>query len=133
MTKIKMHGHDGARELNLGGLMTASDVDTQNMTLTVAHIVGGVLVHTSTTGGGTITTDTSANIIAGYNGEGRLIANGDTEICYFINDGDQTDTFAGGTTVTVADTGQTVGNNESAILLFRRTSSTTVTLYIIGA
>ena len=133
MSKIKIHGHDGARELNLGGLLTASDVDTQNMTLTVAHIVGGVLVHTSTSGGGTITVDTGVNIIAGYNGAGRLIANGDTEICYFINDGSQTDTFAVATGLTIADTGQTVATEESCILVFRRLTATTVHMYTIGA
>ncbi len=133
MGKIKMHGPDGARELNLGGIMTAADIDAQDGTLTVARIVGGVVVHTSTSSGGTITIDTGVNIINGSNGEGRLVANGDTEICYYINDGDQTVTFAVATGLTIADTGQTAAINESAILLFRRTSATAVKMYIIGA
>lgn len=114
-------------------VLTPTDVDTQNHTLTVANIVNGIVVHTTTTGGGTVTTDTAANIIAGSSGVGALTADGQSIICYYINDGDQTATFAGGTNVTVADTGQTVATNESAILLFRRTSATAVTLYIIGA
>ena len=52
---------------------------------------------------------------------------------YYINDGDQTCTFAGGTGVTVADTGNTVLINEAAVLVWRRTSSTAVTLYIVSS
>jgi len=134
MSRIQVYDATGTlQDLNLGGLMTATDVDAQTNTLTVAQIVGGIVVHTSVTGSGTVTTDTAVNIIAGSNGDGILTNVGDTEICYYINDGDQTLTFAGGTDVTVADTGQTVAANESAILLFRKTAATTVTMYVIGA
>lgn len=109
-------------------VMTPVDVDTQNHTLTAANIFAGIVVHTSTTGGGTITTDTAVNIVAA-----GLTANGQCILCYFINDGDQTDTFAGGEGVTIADTGQTVAENEAAVLLFRRVSATTVTCYVLGA
>lgn len=113
--------------------LTVTNVDTQNDTMQVAEIVTGIYVHTSTTGGGTITTDTAANIIAGATSVGVLSADNDCYQTYFINDGDQTDTFAGGDSVTVADTGQTVAANESAILLWCRATSSTMTLYIIGA
>src|SRR3990167_501590 len=114
-------------------VMTPTDVDTQNHTLTVAQIVGGIVVHTSVTGLGTITTDTAANIIAGSSGKGVLAADGESIICWYINDGTQVLTFVGGSNVTIADSGQTIGNQESALLLFRRASSTTVTMYHIGA
>lgn len=114
-------------------VMSATDVDAQNNTLTVAQIAGGIVVHTSVTGAGTVTTDTAANIIAGASGVGALEQDGETVQCYYVNDGSQTLTFSGGTGVTVADTGQTIAADESAILLFRRASATTVTLYIFGA
>jgi hypothetical protein len=114
-------------------VLTPTDVDAQDNTLVVAQIAGGIVVHTSVTGAGTVTTDTAANIIAGSSGVGALTANGQCIACYYINDGDQTLTFAGGTDVTVADTGQTIAAHEAALLIFRRTSATAVTLYIIGA
>lgn len=114
-------------------VMTPTDVDAQNNTLTVAQIVDGIVVHTSVTAAGTVTTDTATAIVAGASGVGALTANGQTIKCYYVNDGTQVLTFAGGTGVTVADTGQTIGADEAAILLFRRTSATAVTLYILGA
>jgi hypothetical protein len=114
-------------------VMTPADVDAQNNTLTVAQIAGGIVVHTSVTGGGTVTTDTAAHIIAGSSGVGALTADGQTIACYYVNDGDQVLTLAGGTDVTIADAGQTVAENESVLLLFRRTGATTVTMYTIGA
>lgn len=104
-----------------------NDVDAQNDTLLAADINGGITVHTSVTGGGTITTDTATNIIATC----QLNTNGETIKMYYINDGTQTLTFAGGTGVTIADTGNTILTNESAVLLFRRVTSTTVTVYVI--
>lgn len=110
-------------------VMSPTDVDTQNHTLTAANILAGVVVHTSTTGAGTLTTDTAANIVAGI----PLDANGQTIACWYINDGDQTVTLAGGTNVTISDTGQTVATNEAALLLFYRTSATAVVCYVVGA
>ena len=114
-------------------LYTVTDIDAQNATLSVAYIVGGIIVHTSATGAGTATSDTAANIIAGSSGVGALANDGDSIMCWYINDGDQTVTLAGGTDVTVGDTGQTVATNESALLLFVRTAATTVTMYHVGA
>lgn len=113
--------------------MTATDVDAQNNTITVAQIAGGVVVHTSATGAGTATTDTAVNIIAGSSGIGALTKNGQCIKCYYINDGDQTVTLAGGTDVTISDTGQTIAANEAALLVFMRASATTVTCYVLGA
>jgi hypothetical protein len=113
--------------------LTVTDNDAQNNTLTVAELVGGITVHTSVTGAGTITTDTAANIIAGSNGSGKLAENNQCYEHWYVNDGGQTLTFSGGTGVTIADVGQTIVSNEAALLLICRTSSTAVTLYIIGA
>lgn len=111
---------------------TVTDNDAQNNTLSIAEIVGGITVHTSVTGAGTVTTDTAVNIIAGSGGL-QLKKNNDCIIHYYVNDGTQTLTFAGGTDVTVSDTGQTMAANEAATLLFCRTSATEVTMHIVGS
>ncbi len=110
-------------------ILTVVDDDSRHMTLAAADILAGINVHTSATGGGTVTTDTAANIIANV----PLGKDNESITSYYINDGDQTGTFAGGTGVTVADTGNTVLTNEAAVLVWRRTSSTAVTLYIVSS
>ena len=107
--------------------LTAVDDNSQNMTLAAADVLAGINVHTTVTSGGTVTTDTAANLISGI----PLTEDNQSVTSYYINDGDQTATFAGGTNVTVADTGSTVLTNEAAVLLWRRTSSSAVTLYIM--
>ena len=110
---------------------SVSDIDAQNGTLTAARIATGIIVHTSVTGGGTLTFDTAANIIAAFPG----IQVGEVVKCYLINDGDQTVTLAadGGGTVTMGDADQTLAINESCLLLILMTGSATVTVYMIGA
>ena len=108
--------------------LSVNDVNARNDTLLAADINGGITVHTSTVGAGTVTTDTAARIIKACS----LDNDGDTIKMYYINDGGQTLTFAGGVGVTIADVGQTIGSNESAILLFRRASSSTVVVYTVG-
>jgi hypothetical protein len=110
-------------------ILTVVDDDSQNMTLAAADILAGINVHTSTSSGGTVTTDTAANIIANV----PLGKDNESITSYYINDGDQTCTFAAGTGVTIADTGNTVLTNEAAVLVWRRTSSTAVTLYIVSS
>jgi len=120
----------GGLNLNEGRLreaMTATDVDAQNNTLTAAQINAGIVVHTSVTGGGTVTTDTAANIISNCG----LDENNQVIKVYYVNDGDQTLTFAGGSGVTIADTGSTILTNEAAMVLFQRTSSTAVKAFVI--
>lgn len=113
--------------------LTPTDVDAQNNTLSAAQIAGGLVVHTSVSAGGTVTTATAAQIIAGVGGVGKLKHNGASIAVYYINDGDQTLTFQGGDNVTIADTGQTIATNESALIIFRRVTATTVVCYILGA
>ena len=111
--------------------LTPTDIDTQNGTLTAAALAGGIIVHTSVTGAGTLTFDTAANIIAAFPG----MAIGEVASCYLINDGAFTDTLAadGGATVTLADAGQTIAADESCRLLIRMTGAATVTVYTVGA
>ena len=110
-------------------ILTVVDDDSQTMTLAAADILAGINVHTSTSGAGTVTTDTAVNIIAGI----PLGKNNESIVSYYINDGSQTVTFQGDTGVTVADVGNTILINESAVLLWRRVSSTAVTLYIVSS
>ena len=110
-------------------ILTVVDDNSTDMTLAAADILAGINVHTSASSGGTVTTDTAANIIANV----PLGKDNESITSYYINDGDQTCTFAGGTGVTVADTGNTVLINEAAVLVWRRTSSTAVTLYIVSS
>jgi hypothetical protein len=113
-------------------LLTVTAAGTvQNYTLLVAGIVGGIVTQDSTVGGGTVTTDTAANIIAGSGGNGALQIDGESITCRYINIGGQTLTFAGGDSVTVSDTGNVILTNESATLIFVRTAATTVTLHIV--
>lgn len=109
------------------GLET-TDVDAQNHTLTHGNILKGIVVHTSETGTGAVTTDTASNIISNLG----LTANHQTVKCYYINDGSQTLGFAGGSGVTVSDAGNTLLENESCTLLFQRTGAAAVKLHIIG-
>ena len=109
--------------------LSVTDVDAQHNTLSAAQVKAGIIVHTSATGAGNVTSDTAANFIADLN----LDNDGDTMKCYYINDGNQTLTLVAGSGVTLADAGQTIAQNESAVLLIRRTSSSAVTIYHIGA
>ena len=113
--------------------LSVNNVAARHNTLSVAQIVAGIVTHESTTGGGNVTTDTAANIIAGSSGVGALKADGECIICYYVNTGDQILTLVDGGDVTLANAGQTIAEHESAILLFRRTGAAAVTLYIIGA
>ena len=110
-------------------ILTVVDDDSRHMTLAAADILAGINVHTSATGGGTVTTDTAANIIANV----PLGKDNESITSYYINDGDQTATFAAGTGVTLANAANTVLTNEAAVLVWRRTSSTAVTLYIVSS
>lgn len=109
--------------------MTPDDLDSQNGTLTAARIKGGILVHTSATGGGTLTMDTGANIDLAFPG----LQIGEVIECYVINDGNQTVTLASAAGATIADTGQTIAQNESVLLLFLKTAADTFTVYPVGA
>lgn len=115
------------QNLGLTNITTAG-----NETYTAAQLATGLITRDPNGGGRTDTTDTAANILAAL----PVLANdGDTFEVRLINTADAAEviTLAAGSNVTISNVGQTLAQNESALLLFRRTSSTTVTLYIIGA
>ena len=106
--------------------LTNTDVDAQANTLTAAQILGGIVTHTSVTGGGDVTLDTAVNIISGCN----LTTDNEAIKCYYVNDGNQTLTLAVASGTTIADTGNTILTNEAAVLLIVRTSATAVKVYM---
>jgi hypothetical protein len=110
-------------------ILTVVDDDSTDMTLAAADILAGINVHTSASSGGTVTVDTAANIIANV----PLEKDNECITSYYINDGDQTATFAVATGTTIADVGNTVLTNEAAVLIWRRTSATAVVLYIVSS
>jgi len=112
-------------------ILSVTDVNAQSHNpLSAAEIKGGIVVHTSATGGGTVTLDTAANIIAGV----PLTENGQVVKCYYINDGEEDLTFAqdSGATTTISDTGQLCLADEGVLLLVRRVSASAVKVYILG-
>lgn len=101
-------------------------------TYTAAQLATGVITRDPN---GLARTDTTATATAIVEGTPALDTDGDILKCYVINTADAAEaiTLAGGTGVTISNVGQTIGQNESALLIFRRTSATAVTLYIVGA
>ena len=125
---------DGTPIVTLGTLrlheyLVVTNVDATNAAPTSAQFLGGIIVHTSVTGGGTLTVPTGALLDAATPGLGI----GDTIKCYYINDGDQTVTVTAAAGITIGDTGQTVATNESAVLIFLKTAADTFVCYHVGA
>ena len=134
MGRLKIYDDKGKlQNFDPSGNMIVTDVNAQTNTLTVEQIVGGIIVHTSTSGAGNVTIDSAANIISGFEGNGILQDIGDTITCYYINDGSEILTLIVDGDITIADAGQTIAANESALLIFRKTSATAVTVYSVGA
>lgn len=116
-----------AQRLGLTNITTAG-----NETYSAAQLLTGLITRDPAGGARTDTTDTAAAILAAVT---CLADTGDTFAVTLINTADAAEaiTLAGGTGVTISNVGQTVAQNESAMLLFRRTSASALTLYIIGA
>ena len=106
--------------------ITLENVDAQNLTITAARFLKGLIVHTSVTGGGTATMDTGVNLIAGLG----LTAVGQSMKCTYVNDGNQTVTFAVATGTTLTNVGNTVLTNASCTLICRMTAAATVDVTI---
>jgi hypothetical protein len=130
---VGTRGTDGTTKVqNLNRVtevLTVVDDDSRNMTLAAEDIKGGINVHTTVTGGGTVTVDTAANIIAKV----PLTADGQAITSYYVNDGNQTATFAVATGTTITNVANTVATNEAATLIWRRTSATAVVLTIVSS
>ena len=119
----------GSNNVDLGRVtqvLTRTDVDAQNLTITAARFLTGLIVHTSVTGGGTATLDTGVNLIAGLG----LTAVGQSMNCTYVNDGNQTVTFAVATGTTITNVGNTVLTNASCTLICRMTAAATVDVTI---
>lgn len=109
---------------------TRTAIATQNATPTAAQMLGGVLDHASTTGAGTCTFDTSANVdtaIAANNGLAAAV--GDTFMVYYNNTGNQTVTLTAGAGQTIKGTAA-VPTVKNANCLFVRTGAATYLVYV---
>ena len=109
--------------------LTVTDFDAQNAAPTAAQFLGGIITHNSKTGAGTLTVPTGTLLDAAVPGLGV----GDTVKCYYINRGTQVVTVTAAADHTVGDAGQTVAENEAALLIFLKTAANTFVCYHIGA
>ena len=108
----------GANGISKG--LTRVDVDATNATLPAATLASGLLVHTSVTGGGTLTVDTATNLDAAF----PEWAIGETMECHYVNDGDQTVTLTGDTGVTRVSA-QTIATLQGRRIVFLKTAAST--------
>ncbi len=116
----------GALKAVVTGL-TLTSLSTQNITPTIAQLLGGAITHASTTGAGTLTTPTGTQISAGIAG----VATGDSFTCLYANTGNQTVTVtAGASGVTVVGTAA-VPTTKNALLVFLCTGANTWNVYVI--
>jgi hypothetical protein len=104
--------------------VTAVDVDAQNATLPAATLASGLLIHTSVTGGGTLTVDTGANLDAAFP-EWQI---GEVRSCYYINDGNQTVTLTGDTGTTRLSA-QTIATLQGRRIRFLKTAASTYSVW----
>jgi hypothetical protein len=100
--------------------LTRVDVDSQNASLLAATLASGLLVHTSATGGGTLTVDTADNLDAAFP-EWQI---GETMECHYLNDGNQTVTLTGATGST-AVSAQTIATLQGRLVVFLKTAANT--------
>ena len=100
------------------------------LTYSAAQIATGLITRDPAGASRTDVTATALDLIAG-----GVFEVGDTFTCMLINTADAAEviTLEGGVGVTISNVGQTVAQNEAALLVFRMVSTTAVTLYIIGA
>ena len=122
---------DGGRILDQ---LEKADLDAQDGTLTVERISKGILVHTTVTGQGTLTSDTAANIIAGHSGVGALTKNNQTIEVVVVNDGDRALDFAAGNGVTFLNGSGSpvVAANGACRIVFRRTGAAAVDMIVLA-
>jgi hypothetical protein len=107
-----------------GQEITRVDIDTQNAALSAATLLSGFLVHTSVTGGGTLTVDTGANLDAAFP-EWQI---GEVYSCFYLNDGTQTVTLTGATGTT-ALSAQTIATLQGRMIRFLKTAAATYSVW----
>ena len=109
----------------LAGSAGAGAIATQNGALTAALLLNGIIVHTTTTGAGTDTLDTAANIIAALTTIlGYAPPVGFEFETLVINAGNQTITFAVAAGITLLNVAQTLAANVACKLKFTVLSAT---------
>lgn len=105
--------------------VTLVNADEQNTILTAAILGSGLLVHTSVTGAGTLTTDTATNLDSAFP-EWQI---DEQMVCHYVNDGNQTVTLTGDTGVTrLAAT--TIATLQGRRIVFLKTAAST---YVVWA
>lgn len=104
----------------ISGGVTQVDVDAQNATLPAATLAAGLLVHTSTSAGGTLTVDDATTLDAAFP-EWQI---GETRTCHYVNDGTQTVTLTGATGVTRVSA-QTIATLQGRRIVFLKTAAST--------
>lgn len=125
------------QSVNLGSIpvetyVSAVEATAGAVTYTAAQMASGLLLRDPNGASRSDTTPTAALLLAGIP---ALKNDGDTVKCYLVNTADAAEviTLLAGVGVTILNIGQTLAQNEAALILIRRTSSTTVTMYLIGA
>jgi len=109
----------------LPAALTPVALATQNTTPTAAQLLGGLIDHASTTGAGTVTLDTAANLDAAY----PNAQPGDVFTCVYANTGSQTVTITTNTGLTLKGT-VAIPTAKNALLTFRKTGVAAWTVYI---
>lgn len=115
-------GRGGKNALVVGNTLTS--IATQNSTPTAAQLLGGIIEHASTTGAGTATLDTGANLSTAVPG----VTVGDTFEVIYDNTGTQTVTITTNTGLTLKGT-VAIPSGKTAFLCFRNTGSNAWTVY----
>jgi len=105
---------------------TITDIDAQNATPTIAQILGGIVVHTSAVGGGTVTVPTGTVMSAGVSG----VAVGSTIKWLYYNDGDQTATITAAATHTLVGGTAAVTTGKHILVTSTNVSANTWVTYL---
>lgn len=104
--------------------VTRVDVDSQNATLPASTLTSGLLVHTSVTGGGTLTVETGANLDTAFP-DWQV---GEVRSCLYLNDGNQTVTLTGATGTTRLSA-QTIATLQGRMIRFLKTAAQTYSVW----
>ncbi len=105
---------------------TLAVLNAQSVTPTAAQLLGGIIKHTTQTGGGTFTLDTGTNISAAISG----VAVGDSFTCILVNNGNQTSTITTAASGTTLFGTAAVATGLVANMVFYCTGSNTWDVYI---
>ncbi len=104
-----------------------------NYAITAAAIAGGLVTRDPNGGARTDTLPTGELLDAEFTSPAMAV--GDTVTCMYMNTADaaETITLAVNTGMTIEDVAQTIAENESCYLVFRKTATNTFNCYMIGA